>query len=135
MLSEVISIIIICMILIAAMSISCYNIVQMADTVRIVREVYLMNAYVWNIQFSNEGVHINELIINNTGKIPFVISMIYDGVRYRRYHIVLYPGQAVRIHIRSAKVLVEICSLDFKVCKYVVATVNFAYAPAPLAQS
>jgi len=93
-----------------------------------------MNAYVWNIQFNNGKIRIDELIINNTGRIPFIVSMIYDNSGYRRLNILLLPGQAVRVDVPYSDVLVEICSVDFKVCKYIVAKVNLVYAPVPLVE-
>ncbi|NPA23919.1 MAG: hypothetical protein GXO23_06475 [Crenarchaeota archaeon] len=131
MLSEIISVIIICMIIIVAMSVSCNTIAQMLTSVHVLREVYGIDAYVWNIHYKLCGVSINELIIQNRGLMPFVVTLIYNGDTFKKMNIVVYRGQRVKIPVKSKDVLVEICSLDYEVCKYVPATENRLDVPAP----
>ncbi len=133
MLSEVIALIVICMILIMAMSISCGTMVQMTSVTHVVKEAYSIDAYAWSIHYSSICKVVNEIVVENIGRIPFVITLLYYNDRFHKVDIVLYPGEKTYIHTKVRSMLIEICSLDYKVCKYIPLTENeLAFPPQVL---
>ncbi len=123
MLSEVISVIIILLIIGMVISLTSIAINQLLLMYRIVKEASELQVYVWTVPTSIG----TRLYIKNLGPISAIVTQVFTKNRLINVNVVVRQHSMTMKNLNyvSDIILIEVCTRDYLVCKYVKPSVSF----------